>query len=275
MKVVTEASERQVRLGQWMTPMWVADELVSRHFHDLDFRDIVVEPSCGTGSFLKAIPRHVPAIGVEIDPELADVARAESGREIITGDFRSVPIPGAPTVVIGNPPFQMELITQFLQRAHSMLREDGRVGFILPCYAFQTATRVTEYLRLWSMSVEMIPRSIYPKLREPLAFAIFSKDERRVLVGLALYEQAADVHELSPEYRDIIAGTRGSLWRAVCQRALEKLGGRADLQEIYRELEQGRPSRTRFWREKIRQTMRVYSDTFRAISPGLFELEGR
>jgi len=66
------------RLGQYMTPDWAAHALVDRYFADLCCDDLVVEPSCGRGAFMRAIPAHVPVIGVEIDPDLA--AEAVTGR---------------------------------------------------------------------------------------------------------------------------------------------------------------------------------------------------
>lgn len=69
-------------LCQWFTPAWLAEALVERHFSRLDAADLVLEPTCGAGAFLRAIPAHVPAIGVEIDPALAAAARA-TGREVL------------------------------------------------------------------------------------------------------------------------------------------------------------------------------------------------
>ncbi|TJY57165.1 hypothetical protein E4T66_17290 [Sinimarinibacterium sp. CAU 1509] len=101
--VTGDASARQRELGQYMTPMWVAESLVQRHFAELDANDCVFELTCGTGAFLSAIPPHVEALGVEIDPELADIARANSGRRVITGDFRQVKFDLRPSAILGNP----------------------------------------------------------------------------------------------------------------------------------------------------------------------------
>ena len=46
-------------LGQFFTPDWAAEALVEQHFGDLGLFDRVVEPSCGGGAFLRALP--VPA----------------------------------------------------------------------------------------------------------------------------------------------------------------------------------------------------------------------
>lgn len=263
---------RCIQLSQYMTPLWVAEALVERYFPALDAGDMVLEPACGTGSFLHAIPAHVPAIGVEIDAQLATIARADTGRRVITGDFMDVPLDFRPTAIIGNPPFQVKLIGAFLRRAHQLLPEGGRCGFLLPAYAMQTSRRVSEYSELWSMAAEIIPRDCFPRLQQPLMFVIFSKDARRHLIGFALLHETADALELPEPYRTAIAVTRGSLWRTVCTIALQRLGGAAQLAEIYRELEGARPTRTRFWREKIRQTLRVYADTFTPLATGHYEL---
>jgi len=262
------------KLCQFFTPLWVAEALVERHFPKLDIADLVIEPSCGEGSFLKAIPSHVPAIGVEIDPQVAVVAREETGREIICGDFRTIQIDVQPTAIIGNPPFIMDTIDGFLERAHQMLPDGGRAGLILPAYGMQTAQRVAGYNERWSITAEMIPRNVFTRLREPLVFAVFSKDRRRVLVGLALYNEAADVKGLAKPYKEALSGTRGSMWKTVCRVALERLGGEADLVAIYAEIEGNRPSRTQFWREKIRQTLREYADCFRVVATGRYALAG-
>lgn len=240
------------QLGQYPTPLWFAEAIIERYFPDLDMGDTVVEPSCGPGRFLQALPAHVSAVGVEIDPVLAEQARATTGRPIITGDFCSVPLNVEPTAIIGNPPFSLDIIDRFLDRAHGLLPEGGRLGFILPTYAFQTAKRVTGYADKWSLFQEMIPRNIYHGLSKPLCFAVFSKDRERSLVGFAFYRQAAAAQDLPREYRDMI-GQR--TWRDVVDAALSRLGGVAKLTDIYSEVEGNRPTSNQFWREKIRQVL--------------------
>lgn len=55
--------EQIKRWSQYHTPEWVAQELVERYFSDLYSGDLVLEPACGTGAFLKALPPGVPAVG--------------------------------------------------------------------------------------------------------------------------------------------------------------------------------------------------------------------
>lgn len=261
------------KLGQYPTPAWVAEALVERYFSHLDSGDCVIEPSCGPGAFLAAIPEHVQAVGVEIDAMVAQEAARNTGRRILTGDFRSIQLDVQPTVVIGNPPFNMKVIDGFLERSHALLPEGGRVGFILPAYAFQTAARVADYSERWSLMQEMIPRNIYPGLSLPLVFAMFSKDRRRTMLGFALYREVADVLGMPEPYRASLSAGGGPVWRESVSAALLALGGEADVQSIYAEIGGKRPTRTQFWQEKIRQTLRRYSEHFTRIAPGRYRLQ--
>jgi hypothetical protein len=263
-----------MNLGQFFTPPWAAEAIVDKHFHRLGLSDMVIEPACGQAAFLKAIPSYVLAIGVEIDPAVAEIAIAESGREVIVGDFRTVEINAQPTLILGNPPFNLKVIDGFYDRAHAMLPEDGQVAFLLPAYAMQTAARVAGYSDRWSIFSEMIPRNIFPNLRLPLTFCILTKDNKRRFIGLALYLEAADALSLSAPYREALAATKGQVWKTVCNIALQQLGGKADLPAIYAEIERNRPSRTKFWRQKIRQTLRVYTTTFKAHGAGQYSIRG-
>lgn len=260
------------KLGQYPTPVWVAEALVERHFGNLDADDCVVEPSCGPGAFLSAIPEHVPAIGVEIDATVAQEAERNTGRRIIVGDFQTVELSVRPTLVLGNPPFNMKLIDGFLERSHALLPDGGRVGFILPAYAFQTASRVADYSERWSLMQEMIPRNIYPGLSLPLVFAMFSKDRRRTMVGFALYRESDDVLGMPEPYRATLGAGGGPVWREAVSAALHALGGEADVQALYTEIGGKRPTRTQFWQEKIRQTLRRYSGYFTPIGQARYRL---
>lgn len=248
-------SELSPELGQWMTPTWAAAELVQRHFSDLCERDYVLEPSCGRGAFLTAIPEHVRAVGVEIDPALADIARLASGRHVETGDFRTAALPAGITAVIGNPPFPMEIVQAFLERAHAILPKDGRVGFILPCSIFQTASTVVGLSKKWGMQQEMIPRNLFRGLQLPLCFALLTKGYGKSLVGFGLYQETHEVSGLDKRYRAILAAGERSVWAAVVRAALEVLGGKASVQSVYAEIQGSRPTDNRFWQAKVRQTL--------------------
>ena len=242
-------------LDQWMTPDWAAAELVDRYFSSLTLCDQVLEPSCGEGAFLRALPSHVPAMGVEVDPALAAIARANSGRHVVVGDFLTVEAPCAPVLILGNPPFRNSVVRAFLDRAWNLLPTGGRCAFILPAYAFQTASSVAELHQRWGIQQDMLPRNLFHRLRLPLCFAQFFKERHGRLIGFALYGEAHAVSQLQRRYRDLLAGGERSAWSAVARAALEALGGCADLAAIYREVEGHRPTSNRFWQAKVRQVV--------------------
>lgn len=250
-----------MNLNQYPTPIWMAEALVERHFADLDSRDLIVEPSCGPGAFLQAIPSHIPAIGVELDPALADEARRRTGRTVLVGDFTTIALDVEPTAIIGNPPFQVSLIERFMDRAHGLLPEGGRVGFILPAYFFQTSRRVARYTDMWSMKCEMIPRDgFFNGMQKPLVFALFSKDAKRTMVGFALYREAAEIRELPDHFQDVLRQGRPyrSAWRAVVEEALELMGGEATLSQVYDIVSGRQPTENQHWREKVRQILQLH-----------------
>lgn len=260
-------------LGQYHTATWVAELLFERYFSHLDSSDIVIEPTCGDGRFLEVIPSGITAVGVDIDPVMAAKAAQRTGRRVLVGDFRTVPLQGIePTAIIGNPPFSLSLIDGFLDRSHELLPEHGVVGFLLPCYAFQTAARVVQYSQKWSIKYEMIPRNLFTNLSKPLVFAVFRKDRKHALFGFALYHEAASVQKLPPEIRSILSGEKGAIWRALVSHALQSLGGSGTLGDIYKAIEGCRPATARFWREKIRQTLQRHEDRFTKVDRGVWAL---
>lgn len=261
---------KEIALGQWFTPEWAALALVEEFFPGLGSTDLVIEPSCGRGAFLKAIPPHVPALGVEIDAALAREARANSGRPVHVGDFRTIALPPA-TAVIGNPPFNLKLIEQFLRRAYSLLVDEGRCGLLLPSYAVQTPSRVLGWARDWSLQNAMIPRTLFPRMIRPLVFVQFTKGKSRFMCGFSLYRQAQEVSTLAQPARLLLmhGAPRIDCWRAVVQWALAQLGGQACLGDIYDVVEPKRLNDGRWWREKVRQTLQRH---FKSVQRGVWAL---
>lgn len=135
---------QQRDLGQYFTPRWAAEELVER-FIESERPESLVEPSCGDGSFLASIPDSLPACGVEIDPFFAKRARDVSGRTVFEGAFQSISRDQyasvgieEPSHYIGNPPFSLKLISEFLEVIYRNSGRFATCGFILPAYVFQT-----------------------------------------------------------------------------------------------------------------------------------------
>lgn len=268
----TQEGALRPELGQWFTPPWAAEALVDRFFPDLGLYDSVVEPSCGAGAFLGAVPDHVPAVGVEIDPAWAAHAQRCTGRQVLVGDFLTTDLPFRPTVILGNPPFSQRIIQPFLDRAWALLEDDGRAGFILPAYALQTASVGDRLAAKWVVEQDMLPRNLFPRLRLPICFARFTKGRKRGLVNFALYHEAVAVGALQRRYKALLEAGEGSVWAAVTQAALEHLGGRATLDALYREIEGARPTTNAFWKAKVRQTLQRIACR---IGPGEWALAPR
>jgi len=265
---MTITSNQQAELDQYPTPAWAAQALVNRHFGDLAPEDVVCDPTCGPGRFLQALPQDVTAFGVELDDQLAQYARALTGRQVIAGDIRDVPFPLRPTAFVGNPPFQLKLVDAILERAHDVLPDQGRVGLILPCYAFQTASRVVRYNDQWSISQEMLPRNIYPGLSKPLLFALFRKDARRIMVGFSLYHEAHAVLGMPAVIQEALV--RGpATWRDLVIEGIDRQGGRARLADIYDYVSHRRPSTNPHWKEQVRKICQQF--TLR-VGPGQYAL---
>jgi len=261
--------DKATALGQFMTPGWAASSLVDRFFSDLGANDLVIEPTCGRGAFLQAIPLHVPAFGVEIDPELAAIAERASGRKVIVGDFRMVDLPVRPTAFIGNPPFAMDFIQDLLNRAFMLLPDDGRCALILPSYCTQTTNTVVDWASRWSIEQVQIPRTLFPGLSMPLCFAQFTKGTTRGLVNFALYHEHAAVARLQARYRELLESGEGSVWVAVVRAGLESLGGTASLNDLYREIEGHRPTTNEFWKAQVRKVVQRIATR---VSEGVWSL---
>lgn len=246
-------------LMTYQTPTWAAEQLVEHYYPDLTAADLVLEPSCGEGHFLDAIPSHVPAVGVELDAGRAAIAR-RTGREILVGDVLTMDLECTPTVVLGNPPFEAGFVDALLDRAHRWLPDEGRCGLILPAFVLSTSTRLTREAERWSIAQDLIPRELFPHLRLPVLFARFEKRRRRTLVGFTLFADMAGIRGLTKRARFLLENGRAPTWRAVVLDALRECGGEASLEELYRVIEGRRPTPNPHWRPKIRQVVHHYAD---------------
>jgi hypothetical protein len=258
------------RTGEFYpTPIWFADWLFERHFASLGSNDVVLDPSAGVGHFLAACPATVPAYGIEINPQRARECETFSGRQTFVGDFRTLTVDVQPTHIIGSPPFS--LTRPFLDRAHAILPRGGQVGFILPTSILSHSRPVRELNERWSIRTELIPRDIYEERPHiALMFAIFSKDEQRMLVGLAGFHETANVRDMRPRFRALLTNWPSPrVWREVVQEALTLLGGRGTIAQINMVVEGQGYARGSFWREKIRQTAGRHFDR---VERGTYQL---
>lgn len=261
--------------SQYFTPEWAAGELVAKFLPSLGPRDLIIEPGCGKGPFIKAVPPQAEAIGIEIDPVLAETARANTGRQIFCGDFTdsSLILPPA-SAIIGNPPFDMGLVDRFLKRSYELLPNEGRCGFILPAYALQTPRRLIRWQRHWSVSQTLLPRTLFQRARLPLLFVLFEKGcGPRLLIGFTLYHEADEINGM-PNWAKaaLIHGEpQRQTWRVVVEIALRKIGGKGTLSEIYHVMKDRRPTANQYWKDKVRQTLQLYFTRYGPATYGLSE----
>lgn len=246
---------KQRDLGQWFTPVWAAESLVS----SLDLRDTdrVLEPTCGTGNFLKAIPQSVTAIGVEIDPELAEIARKETSREIITGDFREVKLPWQPTLVVGNPPYKVDLISDLLDMSYELLPPQGRVALLISVHILQTPDTVDRLLSKWGVDHHLVPRTLFNKAIRPLSYIVLTKGSNHCR-GMMLYPEAFTINRLPRAAKTVANNGQGSVWLRVVVWAMDQAGGEATLSVLYGLVGENRPTPNNFWRDKVRQILQQH-----------------
>lgn len=256
-------------LGQVFTPGFVAWALYERTFPDLRAGDCVLDPTCGTGRLLAAVPSMVSAVGIELDPDLAATARATTGREVICGDFLSIDLSKVRVdAVFANPPFDARFIDRMLERVWGLLPEGGRVGAILPSH-YWTSIRSTRLAERWSYTIEMLPKDTFSRMRRPAVWAVLERSQRRYVVGIALYRDVAAVRAIRRRYEQLLRTTTVEPWRETVLTALADLGGRSTLPALYRAVEGKRTHLTRFYREKVRQTLQRYAVR---VGPGVWEL---
>jgi site-specific DNA-methyltransferase (adenine-specific) len=277
----TQPSGNIKALEQYQTPLWAAEALTEIFLNELGRRGKkpgrVLEPSCGRGNFLKVLPADCQAYGIEIDPELAWIAQWESSREVAIGDFRTCTLPleetHRPNHLLGNPPFSLPIVREFLARAAEVLDgEGGTCGFLLPAHSLQHPNTVVTLEKTWGITPWLIPRNIFPRISVPLIFALFELGgESR---GLELHRACARIHSLPPWLRNELGGLKDSpamagkprgAWHRVVTLALQGLGGKAHLSKLYQQIEPMRPTDNRHWREKVRQ---ILQQNFQPLGEG-------
>lgn len=262
----------QKRLEQYQTPLWAAEGLAELFLQEIGRRSTpgrILEPSCGEGRFLEVLPKTQEAYGIEIDPALAEIARRKTGREIFTEDFLVSQTPEQerlrPHHVLGNPPFKIETVRGFLNRAHSLLPNGGCCGLLLPAHSFQHTHTVMDWSQFWRIRPWMLPRDMFAGLSVPILFALFQKEQgEEGLEGFALYAASHRVKHLPKILRSALQCSEGepagpkTTWKTVVAQALQNLGGRARLECIYKTVEPMRPTDNPHWKEKTRQILQMH-----------------
>lgn len=265
MRSRTEESrpERNPGLSQYFTPRWAADLLVADVLRDMGDAS-VLEPSCGDGAMLGAIPSRNPALGIEIDPIMAQAARRITGREVLCADLRTVDLESREfQAIVANPPFEADVIDALVARAYDILPEDGVMGLVIPAHIPASSMRIERWGSRFAIETRLLPRNLFPRLTLPLVWNRMVKSRRRTLVGLFLFDEQSDVSSMPDATRRILQ--TGGTWRDVVEDALRSLGGEATLRDIYAAVEPRRRSPNPHWRDKTRQVLREFTCTFSRV----------
>lgn len=272
---ISKNLHKQKKLSQFFTPVWAAEILFTQHFSHLTEKDLVWEPSCGEGSFLSSIPKHISAIGSDIDPELVPVAEKNTGRPVYHGDFRSIKFNRFEeiTAIIGNPPFDLDVFEQFMQRCENILAIGNKAGFILPAYFLQTSRTFRRLTQKWDIDQKMIPRDLFKSLSKPLVWASFIRDNNPQLFSFLLYKELIEVKDLSPEIKNILDNNikrTGSVWREVLISVVKDSGGTVTLDQVYKHLENKKPTSNPFWKEQVRKL--IQQTPFQRVDKATYKL---
>ena len=253
-------------LDQFYTPDWAASGLVDKL--KLGTGHAAIDAGCGQGAFLRAIPAHIPAVGIEIDQALAQIARERTNREVIVGDFRTVPFPFQPSHILGNPVFSKAILDGFLQRAAQELPPDGIAAFLLPTASLSFSGPIERLRSIFSIKHELIPRNLFPRIASPISFVIFTKNYQRRLWGFALFDEAAALQAMPKRIRLVLENGRPGrrTWAAAVDEALTLLGGEATLEQLYALLEPNKPTATQFWRDVTRREL--HTGDYTRVGPG-------
>ena len=266
------------KLSQFFTPAWAAEFLYNKHFSHLTGNDLVWEPSCGPGSFLSAIPHHIPAFGSDIDPALVQKAHNNTNRPVYCGDFRYIQIDqlNRVTAIIGNPPFNLKVFEEFMIRCENILALGNKAGFILPAYFFQTARTFMRFARKWDISQEIIPVDLFKSdrvLSKPLIFASFIRDNFPQLIGFSLHKELCDVNALDKQLKEMLnhqIKRKGSIWRQVLINVVNDAGGTVTLDQVYKKMEGKRPTENPFWKDQIRKL--IQQAPFKRVDNATYQL---
>ena len=140
--------------------------------------DCVIEPAAGDGAFYKNI-EHDTKIGIDIDPQHAEVIKADWFNYNISEVYERV-------LVIGNPPFgqYQKLSSQFISHALSF-QNVQTIAFILPdVYRKHTRQKILPYH--WRIvSITELGRDCFTlegkAYHVPASFFIFDKSEGKDL----------------------------------------------------------------------------------------------
>ncbi|HEX2072066.1 MAG TPA: N-6 DNA methylase [Thermoleophilaceae bacterium] len=206
------------RLGQYMTPDAVADDLVAMlEGSPRDWR--ILDPACGDGNLLLAAARALRRVGVpdvverlvgiDIDPAMVELARnrlathlgcAVGDTRVRRADFLESDLPPGVTAIVANPPYGKRREYEFFERARLLAEPGTELAFLLPLSFLDRAEGVFSSHALSGRPLGVTTGHALvhhvagaPFALRPTRRAAASAHPFEVLTGIKLYEVGAGV----------------------------------------------------------------------------------
>jgi len=221
---------REKILGQFFTPYNVADFIVSYSEKFLNKKEIVCDPACGDGIFLKSAygKGFKRVVGIDIDENVKEFLPIEIKENvIIENGLHDLGFENKVDLVIGNPPFSAKygkvidknLLNKFqlgkgrnsqaieilfLEKFVRLANQNGLIGIILPMGIF--ANIQLSYIRkfilknLKVLAIISLPRSIFRssgKKTTSKTCILIAQKSRPEQVGKILMVKINDLYKFS------------------------------------------------------------------------------
>lgn len=135
-------AKKEIEMGQFFTPHDICRQMVETIAPEPT--DMVLDMCCGMGNFFNYLPNQYNVYGFDIDRNAVKVARHLYPHATIkTADIRTYESDVKFDIIIGNPPFNLDLdgtLSQFYytNKAYWMLNPTGLFMFIVPCSFLQS-----------------------------------------------------------------------------------------------------------------------------------------
>ena len=234
MKLIQEATKEKLR-GGFYTPQLIADFILKWGINGNE-KCSILEPSSGDGAFLSLLEKYNydKVIGIEFDDEEAEKCRKIdiSNKTIYNADFHEFCETNTEKfdLIIGNPPYirfqyfnkrQQELAKNIYQRADLkysklsnawvsfvvgsslMLKEKGKIGFVLPAEILQVsyAKELRKFLAQFynKICIVSFEKLVFPSIQQEVVLLLCEKNGSSThMIDHVEVEDANELSTLNP-----------------------------------------------------------------------------
>ena len=217
MELIKEASKEKLR-GGFYTPEPIASFILKWAFNGNNKQSDILEPSCGDGVFLKGIKeggfKYNSVTAIELDEVEAEKSKmiALHKADIINTDFHDYCINTQKRfdLIIGNPPYiryqyfdkeQQESASKIFDKANLkyskltnawvsfvvgsslLLKEEGKIGFVLPAEILQVtyAQTLREFLGHYYNNINIVSfeKLVFPNIQQEVVLLLCEKNKSK------------------------------------------------------------------------------------------------